>query len=107
MFLCVFYDANNILSPFWKIVCLSFGYLNIFLASDYGFPLITRHTYGSVVDEIDDHHVRAIPVPLLKNHEVQKQINDLALEANQKRYEAYLLEQEALQIMDTEVIYAK
>ncbi|MCI9469205.1 MAG: restriction endonuclease subunit S [Oscillospiraceae bacterium] len=83
------------------------GYLNIFLASDYGFPLITRHTYGSVVDEIDDHHVRAIPVPLLKNHEVQKQINDLALEANQKRYEAYLLEQEALQIMDTEVIYAK
>lgn len=83
------------------------GYLNIFLASDYGFQLITRFTYGSVVDEIDDNHVRAIPVPLLKNHDVQKQINDLALEANQKRYEAYQLEQEALRIMDTEVIYAK
>ena len=83
------------------------GYLNIFLGSDYGFQLITRFTYGSVVDEIDDNHVRAIPVPLLKNHDVQKQINDLALEANQKRYEAYQLEQEALRIMDTEVIYAK
>lgn len=83
------------------------GYLNIFLASDYGFQLITRFTYGSVVDEIDDNHVRAIPVPFLKNHDVQKQINDLALEANQKRYEAYQLEQEALRIMDTEVIYAK
>ena len=34
-------------------------------------------------------------------------INDLALEANEKRYQAYLLEQEALQIMDRDVIYAK
>src|SRR5699024_11283164 len=28
------------------------GYLNVFLASDYGHQLITRFTYGSVVDEI-------------------------------------------------------
>lgn len=83
------------------------GYINIFLASEYGFKLITHFTYGSVVDEIDDNHVRAIPVPLLKNHKVQKQINDLALEASQKRYAAYQLEQEALRIMDAEVIYAK
>lgn len=82
------------------------GYLNIFLASDYGKALITRFTYGSVVDEIDDNHVRQIAIPLLKNHEVQKKINDRALEANEKRYEAYLLEQEALQIMDRDVIYA-
>lgn len=82
------------------------GYLNIFLASDYGKTLITRFTYGSVVDEIDDNHVRQIAIPLLKNHAVQKQINDLALEASEKRYEAYCLEQEALRIMDKEVIYA-
>lgn len=83
------------------------GYLNIFLASDYGKTLITRFTYGSVVDEIDDNHVRQIAIPLLKNHEAQRKINDLALEANEKRYQAYLLEQEALQIMDRDVIYAK
>ena len=83
------------------------GYINIFLASDYGFQLITHHTYGSVVDEIDDNHVREIPIPLLKNQDVQQQINILALEANAKRYEAYQLEQEALRIMDEEVIYAK
>lgn len=83
------------------------GYLNIFLASDYGKALITRFTYGSVVDEIDDNHIRQIAIPLLKNHTVQKKINDLALEANEKRYQAYLLEQEALQIMDRDVIYAK
>lgn len=83
------------------------GYLNIFLASDYGYHLITRYTYGAVIDEIDDTHVRQIPIPLLKNHDAQKRINDLALEANEKRYEAYKLEQKALEIMDKEVIYAK
>ena len=83
------------------------GYINIFLASDYGYQLITRHTYGSVVDEIDDNHVRQIPVPLLRNQETQKHINDLALNANAKRYKAYKLEQEALRIMNDEVIYAK
>ncbi len=73
----------------------------------YGYHLITRFTYGSVVDEIDDNHVRQIAIPLLKNKDIQKQINDLALEANEKRYEAYKLEQQALQIMDNEVIFAK
>lgn len=82
------------------------GYLNVFLSSEYAYPLITRFTYGSVVDEIDDNHVRQIPFPLLKNKAVQDSINALALEANQKRYEAYLLEQEALRIIDEDVIYA-
>lgn len=68
---------------------------------------IDRLWNGSVVDEIDDNHVRAIPVLLLKDHDTQKQINDLALEANQKRYEAYQFEQEALRIMEDEVIYSK
>lgn len=83
------------------------GYLYIFLASDYGYPLITRYIYGSVVDEIDDNHVRQIPIPLLQNQEMQKRINALALEANAKRYEAYRLEQQALRIINDEVIYAR
>ncbi|WP_347003367.1 hypothetical protein [Enterocloster clostridioformis] len=83
------------------------GYLYIFLTSDYGRTLITRYTYGSVVDEIDDNHVRQIDIPLLKDHASQKRINDLALEANQKRYEAYCLEQEALRLMNEKVIFAK
>lgn len=48
------------------------GYLNIFLASDYGKVLITRFTYGSVVDEIDDNHVRQIAIPLLKTTRFRK-----------------------------------
>ena len=83
------------------------GYLSIFLASEYGFPLITHYTYGSVVDEIDDNHVSSIPFPILKNAEIQQRINELALQANEKRYEAYKLEQQALSIIDREVIFAK
>lgn len=83
------------------------GYLNIFLGSEYGYPLITRFTYGSVVDEIDDFHVSNVPFPLLKNVNVQRRINALALEASEKRDEAYKQEQQALQIMDREVIFAK
>ena len=52
-------------------------------------------------------HVSDIPIPLLKNHDVQKRINDLALEANEKRYKAYVLEKRALELMDKEVLYAK
>ena len=61
----------------------------------------------NVVDEIDDNHVRQIAIPLLKDRAVQKHINELALGANKKRYEAYCLEQEALRIMNEEVILAK
>ena len=83
------------------------GYLNTFLASEYGYHLITRHTYGAVIDEIDDLHVSKIPIPILKNQDIQRLINVLTLQANEKRYEAYKLEQMALKIMDNEVIYAK
>lgn len=83
------------------------GYNYIFLLSDYGRTLIQRYTYGAVVDEIDSSHVSDIPIPLLKNHDVQKRINDLALEANEKRYKAYVLEKRALELMDKEVLYAK
>ena len=47
---------------------------------------------AAVIDEIDDTHISKIPIPLLRNHDVQEKINTLALEANKKRYEAYKLE---------------
>lgn len=83
------------------------GYLYIFLNSEYGKILIQRFTYGGVIDAIEPWHIQQIQIPLLKNQIIQNKINDLALQANEKRYKAYLLEQEALKIMDEEVIYAK
>lgn len=82
------------------------GYLYVFLNTDYGRELITRFTYGAVVDEIDAYHVSQIPIPLLKDVNVQAEINRLALEANAKRTEAYLAEQEAIRITNEEVIHA-
>jgi type I restriction enzyme S subunit len=82
------------------------GYLSIFLASDYGRHLITRYAYGSVVDEIDDNHVSQIPFPFLKDATAQAEINRLALQSNDLRYQAYQLEQEAMRVMEEEVIFA-
>jgi len=83
------------------------GYLYAWLSSDYTYPLITRYTYGAVVDEINDVHVSEIVVPLLRDESTQRQINDMVLEANRKRTEAYHLEQEALRVLDEKVIYAR
>lgn len=83
------------------------GYIYIFLNSECGAELVRRQTYGSVVNMIDNNSLASVEIPLLKNQDVQAQINRLALKANEKRYEAYLLEQKALKIMDEEVIYAK
>ncbi len=87
-----------------KSIC---GYIYIFLNSEYGKILIKRFTYGGVVDAIEPWHIQQVQIPLLKNKKIQNEINDIAAQANDKRYKAYLLEQEALKIMNDEVIYAK
>ena len=83
------------------------GYLYAWLSSEYAYPLITRYTYGAVVDEINDVQVSEISLPLLRDENVQKEINNSVLEANRKRTEAYNLEQEALRVLDEKVIYAR
>ena len=83
------------------------GYLYAWLSSNYAYPLILRHTYGAVVDEINDEQVSEIVVPLLHDKDMQREINDTVLEANRKRIEAYNLEQETLKVLDEKVIYAR
>lgn len=83
------------------------GYVYVWLSSEYANVLLQAQAYGSVVQHIEREHFMEIPVPLLRDQEVQRKIHDLALEANAKRYEAYKLEQEALRLMDDEVIAAK
>jgi len=80
------------------------GYLYTFLTSDYGYNLIAKFIYGSVVDEIDDYHMSQIPFPFLKNTTAQAEINRLALHANELRYRAYLLEREAMSVLENEVL---
>lgn len=83
------------------------GYIYIWLHTPYANAIINAFQYGSVVRHIEKEHISNVPVPLLKDTNVQQHINELALAANEKRYEAYKLEQQALRIMDRDVIFAK
>ena len=83
------------------------GYLHAWLSSDYAYPLITRYIHGAVIDEINVEQVSEIAVPLLRDENVQTEINDTVLEANRKRTEAYNLEQKALRVLDEKVIYGR
>lgn len=76
------------------------GYLFCWLNSEYGTELIKKHTYGSVVDEVDTNHIGDIPIPILKNKLKLHEINDLVIKANELRYKAYLKEQEAIKKME-------
>lgn len=80
------------------------GYVYIWLNTDYANKIIDSLAYGAVVRHIEINHLAAVPIPLLKNSIAQAQINSLALAANEKRYAAYLLEQEALKVFEKEIL---
>lgn len=75
------------------------GYLVVWLKSPWALPLIQRHTYGSVIFEIDQYHLSEVAVPILDNA-TMKQINALALQANALRTQAFMEEQEALAMFE-------
>lgn len=77
------------------------GYIYAWLSTNYALPLIMRHTYGAVVDEIDDKQLAEVPIPLLQDEAIQQRNNDLVLQANELRYQAYLKEQEAIKKMES------
>ena len=82
------------------------GYLYIWLNSNFGKAILQSLIYGSVVDEIEPEHLAKVPIPILKDEKKIKEINDLALWANELRSEAYYLEQDAIKQMNEEVIFA-
>lgn len=79
------------------------GYVYIWLNTDYANKIIDSLAYGAVVRHIEINHLAAVPIPLLKNVSAQNKINALALAANEKRFEAYELEQTALKILNEEI----
>ncbi len=81
------------------------GYIFVFLNSEIGKTLIKRETYGAVIDMIDPENASNIIIPLLKNKEKQKEINDLALQANEIRTNAFYKEKEAIEILNLKVLY--
>ena len=76
------------------------GYVYTFISSELGQQLLQREISGAVVDVVEPVNVMNTPIPLLKYGAMQQRINDLVLQANELRYQAYLKEQEALQQME-------
>ena len=71
------------------------GYLYTWLASDYGYCLITRQSYGSVIVHIDLEMLASVPIPL-PEPKIRDEIGNLVLKANQLRDEAWHNEQDAI-----------
>ncbi|MGD1906336.1 MAG: restriction endonuclease subunit S [Leptolyngbyaceae cyanobacterium] len=71
------------------------GYLYAWLASDYGYSLITRQSYGSVILEFDRFMLASVQIPL-PAASIRDEIGNLVLRANKLRDEAWCSEQQAI-----------
>ena len=80
------------------------GYIYVWLQSVYASELLKMFSYGSVVKHIEKFHLEEVPVPLLQDVAAQSRINSMVLLANEKRFRAYLLEQEALKVLNDKIL---
>lgn len=76
------------------------GYLYAWLGSDYGYSLMTRHAYGSVILEFDREMLSSVPIPL-PNRAIRDEIGNLVLKANALRDEAWRKEQTAISKLES------
>lgn len=60
------------------------GYLYAYLSSNFGYALLTQSTYGAVIQHIEPHHLKNLPVPILPEDK-QQQIHDLIIESSKLR----------------------
>ncbi len=63
------------------------GVIYAFLASKYGYSMLTQGTFGSVIQHIEPENVKAIPIPQFPDS-FQKEVDDLMQEASKLREEA-------------------
>lgn len=89
------WTANQHATRFLAAESMNAGYLYAWLASDYGYCLITRNSYGSVILEVDKTMFSSVPI-LLPQKTIRDEIGNLVLKANQLRDEAWRCEQEAI-----------
>ena len=75
------------------------GFLYAYLASKYGYTLLTQSGFGGVVKHINQEHVANIPIPLFPESKQQK-IHNLIVESANLRVEANRLLEEATECFD-------
>ena len=89
------WTANQHATRFLAAEGMNAGYLYAWLASDYGYCLITHNSYGSVILEVDKEMFSSVPIPLPESR-IRDEIGNLVLKANQLRDEAWRNEQDAI-----------
>jgi type I restriction enzyme S subunit len=90
-----FWTANQHANRLLAADDMNAGYLYAWLASDYGYSLITRHSYGSVILEFDRFMLASVQIPL-PGASIRDEIGNLVLRANKLRDEAWRNEQRAI-----------
>jgi len=63
------------------------GFMYAYLASKFGYGLLTQSGYGGVIQHIEPHHLENLPIPVLPIDK-QKRINSLIIDASNLRVEA-------------------
>jgi type I restriction enzyme, S subunit len=76
------------------------GYLYAWLASDYGQRLLKRHSYGSVILEVDKEMIASVPIPLPPTA-TRNKIGDHVMRANELRDQAWRIEQDAIRELES------
>jgi type I restriction enzyme S subunit len=77
------------------------GYLYAFLASRYGYALLTQSSYGGVIKHIEPHHLVNIPVPIFDKR-VEKKIDEYITVSATHRCEASKNLKKALYYFDSQ-----
>ncbi|GAB7075467.1 restriction endonuclease subunit S [Streptomyces sp. IpFD-1.1] len=62
------------------------GYLNTFLRSRFGVPIVTSQAYGAIIQHIEPHHISWLPVPRFDSA-LEQEIHELVEEAAALRAE--------------------
>lgn len=75
------------------------GFLYAYLASKYGYTLLTQSGFGGVVKHINPDHVANIPIPLFPESK-QKEIHNLIVESANLRVDANRLLEEAIALFE-------
>lgn len=78
------------------------GYLFAFLSSDVGVEIVKSFTYGSVIPQIEPHHLEKIPIPIL-DEKLMEEINLDVISYKNKIDEAILKENQAINLIEKEI----
>ncbi len=78
------------------------GYIYAFLSSSIGKALIQKHIFGSVIQHIEPHHLKLIPIPIIEDSIIDN-IHKLVLEYSKKVGKAIENERKAISMIEQEI----